>query len=248
MLEVEHLSVSYGAAAALHDVTLQIGDGAIVSVIGSNGAGKTTLLRAISGNLARHNASRTFGQIKFNGTELAGKSPRESVQRGLIQVPEGRRIFTRLTVEENLKVGLMGGKTSESKREHWDEVVDLFPILRDRLTQRAGLMSGGEQQMLAIARALMADPTLLLLDEPSLGLAPRIVGRVGELIREINSRGVAVLLVEQNAALALNVATTALVLSNGRVSLSGNTSELRESDEVRRLILGDTMEVDDASA
>ena len=238
MLSIENLSVTYGAAHALEDVSLTVPDGAIISIVGSNGAGKTTLLRAISGNLLRHNGSIQAGQVLFNGRPLPRDKPHDAVSLGIVQVPEGRRIFGRLSVEENLKVGFMGGDRRRYQDGHWEQVVGLFPVIKDRLAQRAGLMSGGEQQMLAIARALMASPRLLLLDEPSLGLAPKMVHQVGEMIHRINSEGVSVLLVEQNAALALDIATHAFVLETGRVSLSGDTETLRSNDEVQNLILG----------
>lgn len=239
MLVVDNLSVAYGGAHALADVSLSVSDGSIVSIVGSNGAGKTTLLRAISGNLARHNAFIRSGGVSFDGSQLDARKPHDAVARGIVQVPEGRRIFGRLTVEENLKVGLLGGNKNRYPDGHWERVVGLFPVIQERLAQRAGLMSGGEQQMLAIARALMAVPKLLLLDEPSLGLAPRIVEQVGQMILRINSEGVSVLLVEQNAALALDVATHAYVLETGSVKLSGETKTLRRTGEVQRLLLGE---------
>jgi branched-chain amino acid transport system ATP-binding protein len=239
MLEVEALQVTYGGTVrALRGVDLEVGNGEVVAVLGSNGAGKTTLLRTISGTLRLHRGRVEAGRVTFDGTDLAGKDPAQAVAMGLVQVPEGRRIFTRLTVEENLRAGGLGSRDRAAKARAERRVYDLFPVLADRRAQRAGLFSGGEQQMLAIGRGLMANPKLLLLDEPSLGLAPQMIGRIGEVIREIHRQGTAVLLVEQNATMALAVADSAFVLDVGTVSLRGPAAELAATDSVQRLYLG----------
>ncbi|MFL5913497.1 MAG: ABC transporter ATP-binding protein [Gaiellaceae bacterium] len=239
MLTIRDLRVSYGGAiVGVRNVSLDVPAGAIVAVLGSNGAGKTTLLRAISGVLGEHGGAVDRGRIAFEGHSVLGRSAAAIVAAGIVQAPEGRGIFERLTVAENLRIGgfaVRGGTAAARARQLVDE---LFPILRDKRDQRAGLLSGGQQQMLAIGRALMAAPRLLLLDEPSLGLAPKVVGQIGQVIKEINARGTTVMLVEQNAAMALAVATHALVLTTGEVSLSGPAAELAADDTVRDLYLG----------
>jgi ABC-type branched-subunit amino acid transport system ATPase component len=238
LLDVEGVEVRYaGTVQALRGVDLHVGAGEIVAVLGSNGAGKTTLLRAISGTLGRHKARVDAGRIVFEGERLAGMNPAEIVGLGIVHVPEGRRIFGRLTVDENLRAGGMSVRSRVARTAARQRVLDLFPILAQRRDQRAVLLSGGEQQMLAIGRALMSGPQLLLLDEPSLGLAPKMIGRIGEVVTEINRQGTSVVLVEQNASMALHVARTAYVLELGRVSLSGPAAELAASDEVVRLYL-----------
>ena len=238
MLSIESLHVSYGGVQAVRGVSMEIPDGKVVAVLGSNGAGKTTLLRTISGTLKLHRGRVESGSVRFDGSDLVGRDPAQTVGMGLVQVPEGRRIFGRLTVEENLRAGGMGSKDKAAKAKAQARVFELFPVLKERSAQRGGLLSGGEQQMLAIGRALMASPKLLLLDEPSLGLAPRIIGQIGEVIAEINRQGTSVLLVEQNATMALGVADLAYVLDVGEVSLSGSAAELARTDEVQRLYLG----------
>ena len=239
MLRVENLAVQYGGAiSALRGVSVDVPDRAVVSVLGSNGAGKTTLLRAISGTLPLHRGKVLSGSVSFDGLDLLRASAADIVRSGLVQVPEGRRIFTELTVAENLRAGAVSVKDRGLRRESEERAFHLFPILKERRNQRGGLMSGGEQQMLAIARALMTRPKLLLLDEPSLGLAPLIVDRIGETIHEINTEGTAVLLVEQNAAMALAASSHAFVLEVGKVSLTGSAQELMASDEVQALYLG----------
>src|SRR4029453_4720067 len=213
-------------------------DGKVVAVLGSNGAGKTTLLRTVSGTLRLHRGRVESGSVHFGGTAIRSRDPAQTVRMGLVQVPEGRRIFGRLTVEENLRAGGMGNKDKAAKARAQDRVYEMFPVLKERRSQRGVLLSGGEQQMLAIGRALMASPKLLLLAEPSLGLAPRIIGQIGEVIAEINRQGTSVLLVEQNATMALGVADLAYVLDVGEVSLSGQARELAQTDEVQRLYLG----------
>ncbi|MCF6742730.1 ABC transporter ATP-binding protein [Blastococcus sp. KM273128] len=239
MLSIESLHVTYGGAVqAVRGVSMEVPDGKVVAVLGSNGAGKTTLLRTVSGTLRLHRGRVEQGTVRFDGTDLVTKDPAQAVRLGLVQVPEGRRIFGRLTVEENLRAGGMGNRDKSAKAQAQQRVYDLFPVLKERSSQRGALLSGGEQQMLAIGRALMASPKLLLLDEPSLGLAPRIIGQIGEVIAEINRQGTSVLLVEQNATMALGVADLAYVLDVGEVSLSGNARQLSETDEVQRLYLG----------
>ena len=239
LLRVADLYVSYtGAVRALAGVSLSVHDGAVVSVLGSNGAGKSTLLRAISGTLPRHGGAIASGSIELAGRSLIGVDAADVARGGLVQVPEGRRIFGNLTVAENLRAGGMAARDKGEREAARRRVLELFPILGQRAVQRAGLLSGGEQQMLAIGRALMAGPRVLLLDEPSLGLAPKIVEQVGEAIREINRQGVTVVLVEQNAAMALAVSDSAVVLEVGRVSLSGEADELAATDGVRDRYLG----------
>ena len=239
MLEVDDVHVTYGGAVrALQGATVAVPDGQVVTLLGSNGAGKSTLLRAVSGVLGLHRGAVVQGDIRYEGRSLLKRDPSAIVADGIVQVPEGRRIFTRLTVEENIRAGGLGNRDRGSKSGLQEQVYEMFPVLKERSSQRAGLLSGGEQQMLAIGRALMGQPKLLLLDEPSLGLAPRIIGQIGQVIKDINSRGVSVLLVEQNAAMALGVANTAYVLDVGQVSLSGPADELAQTDAVQRLYLG----------
>jgi ABC-type branched-subunit amino acid transport system ATPase component len=239
LLAVDDLHVSYGGAVrALQGVSLGVAEGSIVTVLGSNGAGKSTLLRAISGTLPLQGGRIDGGSITFAGRRLDGNDAASIVRAGLVQVPEGRRIFASLTVEENLRAASLVTRGRGARAAALAQVFDLFPQLEQRASQRAGLLSGGEQQMLAIGRALMARPRLLLLDEPSLGLAPRLVHRLGEAIREINSQGTAVVVVEQNTAMALELADVAYVLEMGRVALCGRADELATSDEIHRRYLG----------
>jgi len=239
MLEVADLHVSYGGAVrALQGVSIRVPDQKVVAVLGSNGAGKSTLLRTVSSTLRRHRGAVVSGTITYDGHSLAGLDAARTVRLGIVQVPEGRRIFGRLTVEENLRAGGLGAVDKRARAASKGRVYDLFPILADRRRQRAALLSGGEQQMLAIGRALMASPKLIILDEPSLGLAPKIVGQIGRILQAINADGTSVLLVEQNAVMALGIADTAYVLDVGRVSLSGSAKELAASDDVRHLYLG----------
>jgi branched-chain amino acid transport system ATP-binding protein len=238
VLDVSDLRVSYaGAVKALRGVSLSVPEGSVTAVLGNNGAGKSTLLRALSGTLAAQNGAITSGSISFGGRALS-QDAAAIARGGLVQVPEGRRVFSNLTVEENLRAGGLAAPDKAAREQARAWVDELFPILRERATQRAGLLSGGEQQMLAIGRALMASPKVLLLDEPSLGLAPKIVERVAEVIQEINARGVTVVLVEQNAAMALSVADHALVLEVGEVALQGTAAELAESEAVKERYLG----------
>jgi len=238
MLTVRDLRVRYGGVLALRAVSLDVPEGAVVAVLGSNGAGKTTLLRAISGTLGEYGGAIFYGGVEFEGRALRGRSTAAIVAAGIVQAPEGRRIFERLTVAENLRVGAFMVRDRAAAARARRFVHGLFPILYDRRHQRAGLLSGGQQQMLAIGRALMAAPRLLLLDEPSLGLAPKVVGQIGQVIAEINAAGTTVVVVEQNAAMALSVASHAYVLTTGEVSLSGPAAALAADDTVRDLYLG----------
>ncbi|WP_447042271.1 ABC transporter ATP-binding protein [Streptomyces sp. DSM 118878] len=238
-LVVREVSVGYGPVRALRRVSLDVPDGAVVAVLGSNGAGKSTLLRAVSRTLSFQGGTLTSGDIRFQGRRIDGLAPDRVVAAGISQVPEGRQVFARMTVTDNLRAGALGSTGSRgAKADALRRVHELFPVLADRGGQRAGLLSGGEQQMLAVARALMASPRLLLLDEPSLGLAPLMAARIADTVREINAQGTSVLLVEQNAALALRLASHAYVLDVGEVALSGPADELAASDEVRRRYLG----------
>ncbi|MET9480347.1 ABC transporter ATP-binding protein [Streptomyces sp. NPDC006638] len=238
-LEVRALSVGYGPVRALREVSLDVPPGRIVAVLGGNGAGKSTLLRAISRTLRFHRGRAGAGTVRFDGRPLDGLAPARVVAAGVVHVPEGRQVFARMTVADNLRAGALGarGGRKEAARS-LARVRELFPVLADRAQQRAGLLSGGEQQMLALGRALMARPKLLLLDEPSLGLAPLMAARIAETVQEINASGTSVLLVEQNAAIALRLASTAYVLEVGEVTLEGAAATLAASDEVRRRYLG----------
>lgn len=244
-LRVEDVDVTYGrAVSALRSVSLTVPHGAVVALLGANGAGKTTLLRAVSGTLRLHRGAITAGRIRYGRAVLDGKDPVAAVRAGVVQVPEGRRVFAGLSVDENLRSGGLGlGRRGRAQaRQARDRVLALFPRLAERTHQAAGLLSGGEQQMLAIGRALMAAPRLLLLDEPSLGLAPQTAHRIAGVIREINAQGTAVLLVEQNAGMALSLAGHAHVLEVGETRLSGPAAELARTDAVRRLYLGEPAE------
>jgi ABC-type branched-subunit amino acid transport system ATPase component len=248
LLEVRDLRVAYGGVQALRGVSLSVPPGAIVAVLGNNGAGKSTLLRAISGSLAANGAAVTGGHVRYDERELIGLDPAGIVRLGVVQVPEGRRIFGDLTVEENLRAGGMAAASTKVRDRARERVHELFPILGERRRQRAGLLSGGEQQMLAIGRALMASPRVLLLDEPSLGLAPQIVAHIGSVIQEINTDGTTVVIVEQNAAMALALADAGYVLEVGRVALHGRADELAATDEIRKRYLGITPSDDVAAS
>ncbi len=246
MLSVRGLSVRYGRSVqALQDVDLDVAREGVVAVLGANGAGKSTLLRAVSGTLRLHRGAITGGTISLDGNRIDRLEPAEIVARGLVGVPEGRQIFSRMTVEENLRAGGLGARSAERRAAARRRVQDLFPVLGDRASQRAGLLSGGEQQMLAIGRALMSSPRVLLLDEPSLGLAPKLVVQIGRIIREIHQQGTAVVLVEQNATMALQVADSAVVLEVGRIAVTGSAAELAASDDVQHLYLGGHAESDE---
>ena len=233
MLEIRDLHVSYGEIPALKGVSLSVATGEIVALLGNNGAGKTTTLKTLSGLLAPRS-----GEILLEGESVRGMPPHLIVRKGLAHVPEGRRVFNRLTVLENLEMGAYT-RSDAGVAADLDRVFSLFPRLRERRAQVAGTLSGGEQQMLAIGRALMGNPRLLLLDEPSMGLAPVLVEQIFETVRSINSQGTTVLLVEQNAALALDVAQRAYVLETGAVVLSGAAADLARNHDVRRAYLGE---------
>ena len=233
MLVIENLHVSYGHIQALSGVTIQVPQGSIVSIIGSNGAGKTTLLNSISGIVKQKQ-----GSIRFDGRELV-RSPHEIVNLGLVQVPEGRKIFAGLTVEENLLAGGYILKDSGRLKANVEKMMQLYPILKTRRMQQAGTLSGGEQQMLAVCRGLMSEPRMILLDEPSLGLAPIIVKGIFDLIRQIREQGITVLLVEQNAKKALALCDYAYVLENGHVTMEGKGRDLLCDPAVKRAYLGE---------
>ena len=233
MLHVEQLDVFYGDVQALDGVSLDVEDGAIVAIIGANGAGKTTLIRALAGM----NRSAA-GRVVFRGENILGWPSHRICNLGIGQVAEGRQIFPSLTVDENLDIGAMLPRARAGRAKNRERVLALFPVLAERLRQPAGTLSGGEQQMLAIARCLMGAPQLIMFDEPSLGLAPAIVHRLLDTIRDLNRDGVTCLLVEQNVALSLKLASRAYVLENGRVTLSGAGPELLADDRVRSAYLG----------
>ena len=230
---VQDIWVLYERVQALKGISLDLESGAIVTLIGANGAGKSTSLRAISGLI--HPSS---GEIFFQGRKISGLSPQEIVRAGIAHVPEGRRVFPHMTVRENLNMGAFRRKEKKEIRKDLEGIFEHFPILRDRRNQAGGSLSGGEQQMLAIGRALMSRPTLLLLDEPSLGLAPLMVKEVGRIIREINQRKVGVILVEQNAQMALRLAHRGYVLETGSIILQGPASQLIDNDHVKKAYLG----------
>ena len=233
ILEVEDIHTFYGSIEALKGISIEVKEGEIVTLIGSNGAGKSTTLRSISGL----NAPRT-GKIVYEGKEIQGTPAHEVAAMGIAQAPEGRRIFPRLTVAENLDMGAFLRSNRQEIERDRERVYELFPRLKERARQRGGTMSGGEQQMLAMGRAMMANPKMLLLDEPSLGLAPVVVDRIYETIREINAQGVTILLVEQNANYALDVSARGYVLETGKVALTDDSAALRSNEEVQRAYLG----------
>jgi len=233
MLKIENLEVAYGNIKAIKGISLEVNQGEIVTLIGSNGAGKSTTLRAISGILK----PRT-GSITFNGERIDGVEGHEIVAKGICQSPEGRRILPKMTVDENLDLGAFLRNDKQEIANDRQRVLELFPKLQERIDQKAGTMSGGEQQMLAVGRALMGSPKLLLLDEPSMGLAPVLVEMIFETIERINKQGTTILLVEQNALAALNVADRAYVLESGSIKMSGNAKDLISNDEVTKAYLG----------
>ncbi|MCZ7588102.1 MAG: ABC transporter ATP-binding protein [Gaiella sp.] len=233
ILELDDVHVFYGAIHALKGVSLTVREGEIVTLIGANGAGKSTTLRAINGlNHARR------GSIRFQGNDITTATPHTIVKGGIAQSPEGRRLFPRMTVIENLEMGAFQRTDRENFQADMDRVFELFPRLYERRTQNAGTMSGGEQQMCAIGRALMARPKLLLLDEPSMGLAPIFVEKIFEIVREINAQGTPVLLVEQNALMALDAAHRGYVMETGRIALEGEAAELKTNEAVQKAYLG----------
>ena len=230
MLKIENLHVSYGGIRALQGVSLEVPDGKIVTLIGANGAGKSTTLRTISGLVKADS-----GSVSYDGQELLGLPINKILEKGIALVPEGRRVFTNLSVLENLKY-LRNDKAQIEKDLEW--VYDLFPRLKERSWQMAGTLSGGEQQMLAVARALMSKPKVIMMDEPSLGLAPLVVKGIFDIIRQINDQGVTVLLIEQNANMALKTADFAYVLETGRITLTGTGKELLVNEDVKKAYLG----------
>lgn len=233
MLTIKNLNVYYGAIHAVKDLNMEVGDGEIVTLIGSNGAGKSTTLHTISGLI-----KPKTGSILYKGEEIVGVPAHKLVGRGLVQVPEGRHVFAEMTVMENLDMGAYLRMDKDGIARDKEKVFEKFPRLKERISQTAGTLSGGEQQMLAMGRALMSRPQLLILDEPSMGLAPLLVREIFSIIKEINSEGTTVLLVEQNANMALSIADRAYVLETGRVVLSGTAAELAASEAVQKAYLG----------
>ncbi len=234
MLVVENLFVNYNVIKALKDISCKVEEGEIVALIGANGAGKTTILNAISGIVPS-----VSGKISFQGQDITGIPPHLIVKQGISQVPEGRRVFANMTVLENLEMGAYSRSDSKSIKDEIDHVFKRFPRLHERKKQLAKTLSGGEQQMLAMGRALMSRPKLLLLDEPSMGLAPMLVEQIFSIIQEINATGTTIMLVEQNANMALSIANRAYVLETGEVVLSGDAKELAQNPEVRKAYLGE---------
>lgn len=233
MLEIKDLHVHYGVIEALKGISLEVNEGEIVALIGANGAGKTTMMQSISGIV-----KKSGGEINFLNESIMKANPKHIVEMGLTQVPEGRRIFTGMRVYENLMMGAFLRKDKDGIKRDYEKVCEQFPILKERMNQDASTLSGGEQQMLAMGRALMAKPKLLLLDEPSMGLAPILVKEIFNIIEEINKSGTTVLLVEQNAKMALSIAHRAYVLETGKVVMSGTGEELAKSPDVQKAYLG----------
>ncbi|EEW36416.1 ABC transporter ATP-binding protein [Granulicatella adiacens ATCC 49175] len=233
MLEVKNLSVHYGMIQAVRNVDFKVNEGEIVSLIGANGAGKSTILKTLSGLI-----HPSEGEIVYLGENIASTSAKKIVEKGLVQVPEGRHVFPGLTVKENLELGAFLRKDKEAIQKDMEDVFERFPILKERKDQDAQTLSGGEQQMLAMGRALMSRPKLLLLDEPSMGLAPIFIREIFKIIQEIQKTGTTVLLIEQNAKMALSISNRAYVLETGSVVLSGTGQELLESDEIQKAYLG----------
>lgn len=233
MLTVKDLNVSYGAVHAIHGVSLEVHDGEIVSLIGANGAGKTTILHTITGL-----KKASCGTIEYNGNDLIKTSPSNIISLGVAHVPEGRHIFPTMTVLENLEMGAYIRKDKEGIQESIKDVFERFPRLRERKRQLAGTLSGGEQQMLAVGRALMSKPSILLMDEPSMGLSPLLVKEIFSIIKEVHEQGITVLLVEQNAKMALSIADRAYVLETGDITISGDAKELLNDSRVKKAYLG----------
>lgn len=232
-LKIDNLTVSYGSIKALKGINIQVREGEIVALLGANGAGKTTTLKALSGIVAKEN-----GTIDFYEKSITNLSPEKITSLGIVQSPEGRQVFPDITVEENLRVGAFTVKSKKEIKRNFERVYKYFPILSERKKQLAGTLSGGEQQMLAIARALMASPKVLLLDEPSLGLAPLIVKTIFEIVKEINDEGTTVLIIEQNALQTLKIADYAYVLEVGEISMEGKASELIQDERLLKAYLG----------
>ncbi len=233
MLKLENVEVSYGAVHAIHEASMEVRDGEIVSLIGANGAGKTTILRTITG-LKKADS----GSITYQDVELLKAEPSKIITFGMAHVPEGRHVFPRMTVEENLQMGGYTKKNQENLQEILKEVYEKFPRLKERRKQLAGTLSGGEQQMLAVGRALMGSPSIILMDEPSMGLSPLLVKEIFHIIKEVHEQGITVLLVEQNAKMALAIADRAYVLETGKITLSGTGRELLNNEKVKKAYLG----------
>ncbi|MGH8874539.1 MAG: ABC transporter ATP-binding protein [Acidimicrobiia bacterium] len=239
MLEVANLEVVYNdVVLVLRGISLEVPDGQIVALLGANGAGKTTTMRAITGLLDVHEGEITKGRVVFDGEEITHKEPSYIVRRGIKQVMEGRRVFAELTVDENLRTGAYTNSNRAAVEEAYQQVMDLFPLLADRRRSTAGYLSGGEQQVLVIGRALMSQPRLLILDEPSLGLAPRLVQQIKEIIVDINRRGTGVLLIEQNASMALSIADHGYIMETGKMVMDGSPEKLLKDEDVQEFYLG----------
>ncbi len=233
MLEVKNLSVSYGAIEAVKDISFTVNAGEIVSLIGANGAGKTTTLHTITGLVPAKS-----GSVMYNGVDLLKTHNNKIVTLGMAHIPEGRHVFTRMSVEENLEMGAFSLKDQSDLKKDLDMVYGLFPRLKERRNQKAGTLSGGEQQMLAMGRALMSHPKTLLMDEPSMGLSPKLVKEIFSIIRKLHEQGITILLVEQNAKMALSIADRAYVLETGRITMEGDAKELLNNEQVRKAYLG----------
>lgn len=233
MLEVKNLSVSYGAIEAVKDISFTVNAGEIVSLIGANGAGKTTTLHTITGLVPAKS-----GSVMYNGVNLLKTHNNKIVTLGMAHIPEGRHVFTRMSVEENLEMGAFSLKDQSDLKKDLDMVYGLFPRLKERRNQKAGTLSGGEQQMLAMGRALMSHPKTILMDEPSMGLSPKLVKEIFSIIRKLHEQGITILLVEQNAKMALSIADRAYVLETGRITMEGDAKELLNNEQVRKAYLG----------
>ena len=233
MLEVKNLSVSYGAIEAVKDISFTVNAGEIVSLIGANGAGKTTTLHTITGLVPAKS-----GSVMYNGVDLLKTHNNKIVTLGMAHIPEGRHVFTRMSVEENLEMGAFSLKDQSDLKKDLDMVYGLFPRLKERRNQKAGTVSGGEQQMLAMGRALMSHPKTILMDEPSMGLSPKLVKEIFSIIRKLHEQGITILLVEQNAKMALSIADRAYVLETGRITMEGDAKELLNNEQVRKAYLG----------
>jgi branched-chain amino acid transport system ATP-binding protein len=239
MLELANLEVVYNdVVLVLRGLSLEVREGQIVALLGANGAGKTTTLRAITGLLDVHEGDITKGSITYNGVEIKDFDASKIVKAGIAQVMEGRRVFAEMTVEDNLRTGAITNKSSSSVKDNHDKVMSMFPVLEQRRKDTAGYLSGGEQQMLAIGRALMADPSLLILDEPSLGLAPLLVKQIRDVIVDINKQGTSVLLIEQNANMALSIADYGYIMETGKVVMDGDAEKLLGDEDVQEFYLG----------
>lgn len=248
MLTFDSLSVRYGAGVqAIEDMSFEVQAGTVCAIIGGNGAGKTTLMRAVSGTLGYYGGRVVAGDVRLGGERIDKLAPHRIVQRGIALVPEGRHVFSDLTIEENLLAGASTVRSSKVRQERISRAYEMFEVLGRRRTQKASLLSGGEQQMLAIARGLMSGPEILLLDEPSLGIAPKIVHYIGQTLKQINADGTTIVLVEQNVAMALSIADQGVVIERGSLSMQGPAKDMRESDDIRRMYLGGSAE-DEAEA